>query len=206
MEKDTQDKGETTTTNQKFEKFFERLFGIDLSNPPPSTNIPTPKKLTSVILNIYDLPDLTKVNKCTMFLGLGAFHSGVEVYGEEYSYGFPEGIYNVEPKTAPYVRYHSSIYLGEAPYSEEEVLDIIEQLEIEFTGESYHAITKNCNHFTDAFCLRLVKRGIPDYINRLAKIAKPISLIVPQDKLVKIGASLSSNSSSVPSYISQEQK
>eukprot|EP01119_Soliformovum_irregulare_P020025 TRINITY_DN6439_c0_g1_i1.p1 TRINITY_DN6439_c0_g1~~TRINITY_DN6439_c0_g1_i1.p1 ORF type:complete len:142 (-),score=24.92 TRINITY_DN6439_c0_g1_i1:197-622(-) len=38
----------------------------------------------------------------------------------------------------------------------------------DFWGSSYDLLTKNCNHFSDAFSRKLVGKGIPNYINRLA--------------------------------------
>lgn len=43
--------------------------------------------MVKVFLNVYDLAD----NSMTDFLGLGAYHSGVEIKGLEYTYG-PSGI------------------------------------------------------------------------------------------------------------------
>jgi hypothetical protein len=34
-------------------------------------------------------------------------------------------------------------------------------------------MSRNCNHFADAFCTQLVGKGIPAYVNRLAAIGTP---------------------------------
>ena len=54
-----------------------------------------------VILNVYDM---FWTNEYTGNIGLGVYHSGLEVYGREYAYGghpFPfSGIFDITPKAA----------------------------------------------------------------------------------------------------------
>ena len=59
----------------------------------------------NVFLNIYELNSFDKYNGYLVPVGLGAYHSGVEVYGEEISFGYHDdnstGIFNIDPRTAP---------------------------------------------------------------------------------------------------------
>ena len=48
--------------------------------------------------------------------------------------------------------------------------DVLKDIKDDFMANEYNVIKKNCNHFSDEFCKRLVGRGIPGYINRLAKM------------------------------------
>lgn len=60
--------------------------------------------MTQVYLNVYELTSFDPYNGYLIRLGFGAFHSGVEVYGKEYSYGYNNtyttGIFDIEPKSA----------------------------------------------------------------------------------------------------------
>jgi len=61
-----------------------------------------------VVLHVYDLSPL---NSYIYEFGVGAFHSGVEVSGTEYTYGGHErqasGIFTHAPKAAPNAAYRS---------------------------------------------------------------------------------------------------
>jgi hypothetical protein len=39
-----------------------------------------------------------------------------------------------------------------------------------FEGSNYNLTNKNCNHFTEAFCVELIGVSIPSWINRAASI------------------------------------
>lgn len=63
----------------------------------------------NVYLNVYELMSFDKYNGYLIPVGLGAYHSGVEVYGEEFSFGFHEadysGVFTVDPRSAPDCRF-----------------------------------------------------------------------------------------------------
>lgn len=54
----------------------------------------------------------------------------------------------------------------------------IESMASEYHGDTYHLITKNCNHFTDDLSRRLTGKGIPGWVNRLAGIGEFLSEII----------------------------
>ncbi|KAK4753938.1 hypothetical protein SAY87_002042 [Trapa incisa] len=134
-----------------------------------------------VVLNIYDLTD---VNNYTYWFGFGIFHSGVEVHGKEYGFGaheFPvSGVFEVEPKSCPGFIYRSSISLGHTNMPPAEFRTFIESMASEYHGDTYHLISKNCNHFTDDLSRRLTGRGIPGWVNRLAGIGSVCSCFLPE--------------------------
>ncbi|MBA0847517.1 hypothetical protein Goshw_019110 [Gossypium schwendimanii] len=132
---------------------------------------------TDVILNVYDL---TPLNNYSYWVGFGIFHSGIEVHGKEYGFGahdFPvSGVFEVEPKSCPGFIYRSSILLGRInmPYSE--FREFIENVASEYHGDTYHLISKNCNHFTDDMAQRLIGRHIPGWVNRMARLELSVTL------------------------------
>ncbi|THU65604.1 hypothetical protein C4D60_Mb05t05390 [Musa balbisiana] len=68
---------------------------------------------THLYLNVYDL---TPINKYLYWFGLGVFHSGIEVHGQEYGFGahdYPSsGVFEVEPKSCPGFIFRRSVWLG----------------------------------------------------------------------------------------------
>jgi len=126
-----------------------------------------------VILNVYDM---FWTNDYTSNVGLGVFHSGLEVYGREYAYGghpFPfSGIFDIRPRDARELgeqfRFKQSLHLGNTDFTVMEVERIMEELGKEFRGDRYHLMSRNCNHFSGAFSQILTGREIPSWVNRLA--------------------------------------
>ena len=71
---------------------------------------------SEVLVHVYDL---TPMNQYIWDFGVGAFHSGVEVQGTEYTYGGHQssssGVFTHSPKAAPSAAYRTSISMGEVP-------------------------------------------------------------------------------------------
>ncbi|XP_057968211.1 deSI-like protein At4g17486 [Malania oleifera] len=136
---------------------------------------------TQVVLNVYDL---TPLNSYTYWFGFGIFHSGIEVHGMEYGFGahdFPaSGVFEVEPRTCPGFIYRCSISLGRMTMSPHEFRTFIENVAAEYHGDTYHLITKNCNHFTNDISWRLTGKRIPGWVNRLAQLGSVCSCLLPE--------------------------
>lgn len=126
-----------------------------------------------IILNVYDM---YWINEYTTPIGLGVFHSGVEIYGTEYAYGGhaqpKSGIFEITPRVAEELgeqfRYRQSVHIGYTDFTEEDVSRIITELGKDFRGDRYHLMNKNCNHFSSQFTLILCGQEIPGWVNRLA--------------------------------------
>ena len=91
-----------------------------------------------LILNVYDI---VRTNQYTENIGLGVYHSGLEVYGREYAYGghpFPRsGIFNTAHRAAAGVlgehfRFKQAIHLGNTDFRACDVEKFIEELGREF--------------------------------------------------------------------------
>lgn len=134
-----------------------------------------------VLLNVYDL---TPFNNYFYWCGLGIFHSGIEVHGLEYGFGahdFPtSGVFEVEPRNCPGFTYRCSILLGYVNMSSLEFRTFMESMAADYYGDTYHLISKNCNHFTEDVCLKLTGKQIPGWINRLAGLGAACNCLLPE--------------------------
>ncbi|WZY68409.1 hypothetical protein YC2023_000649 [Brassica napus] len=133
-----------------------------------------------VYLNVYDL---TPMNVYGYWLGIGIYHSGLEVHGVEYGYGAHEhsstGIFKVEPKKCPGFTFRKSILVGETEMKAKEIGSFMEELSDEYQGSKYHLITRNCNHFCNDVCLKLTQKSIPSWVNRLARLGFLCNCVLP---------------------------
>lgn len=136
-----------------------------------------------VFLNVYDI---TPINGYAYWLGLGVYHSGVEVHGVEYAYGAHEypstGIFEGEPKQCDGegFRFRKAILIGWTKLGPQEVRRVMEELAKEFKGNAYNLITKNCNHFCNDACVKLTGNSIPSWVNRLARIGLLCNCVIPE--------------------------
>ncbi|CAL9177026.1 unnamed protein product [Musa hybrid cultivar] len=133
-----------------------------------------------VHLNVYDL---TPINGYAYWLGLGAYHSGVQVHGVEYAYGAHDhpttGIFEGEPRQCPGFAFRKSILIGHTDLEPRELRMLMEEMAAEYAGDTYNLISKNCNHFCNEACLRLIGKPIPRWVNRLARIGFLCTCLLP---------------------------
>ncbi|KAI8889924.1 DUF862-domain-containing protein, partial [Backusella circina FSU 941] len=139
-----------------------------------------------VYVNVYDM---IRPNYLTFIgyygLGVGIFHSGVEVRGREYCFGGHDmpnmtGVFVIEPKIGiPELLFKRSIDMGTTDLTDKEVEDTLLQLSEEFAGNSYNLLTRNCNHFTEEFVKRLTGGSVPAWINRAARLGNMFPCVVP---------------------------
>lgn len=133
-----------------------------------------------VWLNIYDVSGGTTqwVNDLIRPLGTGAFHAGVEVYGQEWSYGYNaegSGVYCSKPRSSGQHKYRESVAMGATKLSKAAARDIIAELRKEWNGAAYELLVRNCCHFSDALCRGLGVGPIPEWVMHLAGAGKSLA-------------------------------
>jgi len=131
-----------------------------------------------VFLHVYDVRGNVAVeymNNLFRMLGTGAFHVAVEVYGDEWSYGYMNdppgctGVFNCVPgQNTNFGQQRESISLGTTTKDYAEVDQILEELCEAWKGEEYDLLRHNCCYFSDEFCRRLEVGPFPDWIKNLA--------------------------------------
>eukprot|EP00927_Polykrikos_kofoidii_P057062 TRINITY_DN51171_c0_g1_i1.p1 TRINITY_DN51171_c0_g1~~TRINITY_DN51171_c0_g1_i1.p1 ORF type:complete len:428 (+),score=83.32 TRINITY_DN51171_c0_g1_i1:128-1285(+) len=150
-----------------------------------------------VRLNVYDVSRQDGISRLNSFLAHekspvklgGVFHTGVEVNGLEWSFGYSVSIFRpgvtcIAPRTNKQHRFRESLDCGRTPRTAEEIGVIISQLLEEFPGHDYDLLHRNCCHFAHEFCERLAVRGVPGWLSRLANLG------IGVEHMVKIGQSV----------------
>tara|TARA_B110000285_G_scaffold221198_1_gene273817 strand:+ start:838 stop:1386 length:549 start_codon:yes stop_codon:yes gene_type:complete len=166
-----------------------------------------------LIINVYDIQK-TCNTKGADVVGLGIYHSGVEILGTEYAYGGnalsnATGVFGMTPKCHSNFEYKQSIDLGEISVNDffpnkkrcqrasttvhqsiifnRDIQPILDELSDEFRANKYDLLLRNCNHFANALIKRVYanKKRLPRWINRAAWCGSWLHCMVP-DKYTKV--------------------
>jgi len=132
----------------------------------------------AVVLNVYDL---TPSNEYLYGLGLGFYHSGLVIYGREWTFGSGGGIFSTAPKEVPNAPFRESIVLGTTKLGPSDVDRIIDKLRSTFPDGTYNLYKQNCNHFSEALAKQILKGGLPGWVNRMATLGQMFSCLMPDD-------------------------
>lgn len=142
-----------------------------------------------VYVNIYDLCPCNSVlaPKWSPLKFGGAFHAGVEVSTDEYSFqgsqlaqyrGLP-GVWRCDPRNAPeameHGKFRQAVLLGNTTLSASQIALVIEDMKVEYTIETYDLLARNCVHFCNDFCARLGVGRLPQWLSRVAQLADHIA-------------------------------
>lgn len=131
---------------------------------------------TRVTLNIYDL---TPANAYLSPVGIGLFHTGVEILGSEYSFASGVGIFQAKPKVAVGAVFKNSLEMGSFDGGIVELNRVVRDLENDYKPYNYDIIERNCNHFCNHLIHGLLRCEMPSYLNRSANIGFYLSCILP---------------------------
>ena len=143
-----------------------------------------------VTLHVYDLNP--EQNEMLYQFGLGLYHSGVSIGGQEWTFAGGGGIFSHAPKEAQGARFREAIDMGVYAGTSRELERILNDLRDIFKGENYHILTMNCNSFSEALLHRLVNKPLPGFVNRMAYLGSFFSCLLPP----QIGNEAPVNSSS----------
>mmetsp|Transcript_16088 Transcript_16088/g.18215 ORF Transcript_16088/g.18215 Transcript_16088/m.18215 type:complete len:139 (-) Transcript_16088:138-554(-) len=123
--------------------------------------------VVEVKINIYKIN--FKHSGVLSSIGLGAYHTGMQVGSREYAFSNAGILYHKPGQVSEECTFHDTFELGEL--RQQDVNGAINKLRKEFTPGSYDLVKKNCNHFTEALADALfIGVKVPSYINRAARM------------------------------------
>ncbi|OEH74751.1 hypothetical protein cyc_06796 [Cyclospora cayetanensis] len=102
-----------------------------------------------VLLHVYDLtPAISAyINRIMRPFGAGAFHAGVEVFGQEYCFGqTPDdttGVNVCEPMQHPAHIYRETVPMGPTDLNVDDFCSLMNTLKKEWPGNSYDILTRH---------------------------------------------------------------
>jgi len=132
--------------------------------------------MSDVVLNVYDLHPQ---NEGLYHVGLGFYHSGVVINGQEWTFASGAGVYATSPQSVPGFR--ESIHLGKFKGTMRDVDTIVDSLRPSYHGGNYHILDRNCNSFAESFVFKLLNKEVPAFVNRMAFWGSLFSCLLPQE-------------------------
>ncbi|KCV72633.1 hypothetical protein H696_00218 [Fonticula alba] len=156
--------------------------GADALHRPAGAPANGPQSGRPVFLNVYDL---FSKNQPLYHIGLGVFHSGVQILDREFCFGGhpynSTGIFECPPRNIEGAVYRESILMGYTSLSDAEIIAYLDEMgSTLYTGSQYSLIGRNCNHFASEFATFLTGTPSPGWVNRLARFATAVPCLVPQ--------------------------
>ena len=147
------------------------------------------RKAEVVYLNIYNV---SSANKVLEFLGFGFYHTSIELYKHEFSYGGHDydvsGIVVVEAGNSAGLTLKERLPVGITYYCDFEIDDIVRRFGEFWIGQDYDPFEHNCNCFTKRFLSHIVDKEeyyYPEYVNRFGNLGsllrmwfKPLQTLV----------------------------
>jgi len=158
---------------------------LDVDEPLPPRHL--------VWLHVYDLGPVTgRLNEFVLRgANLGAFHCGIEVLENEWSFqGFHDawddptltGIVRNEPRQHPMYIYRESVNMGYSPLDEAEIDNIIDIMMDSWPANMYHLVTRNCVTFAEELAAELrLPEPFPEWVRGAADAGKSPALFAIAD-------------------------
>jgi len=139
-----------------------------------------------VFLNIYDVAHDSAIktfngvfaNSLSPMKFGGVFHVGVEILKSEWAYGwtkFGTGVSSSSPQSSTQHHFRERVSLSKTKLSLEEIEQVLRNLLLEYRGQDYHLIEKNCCHFAEDLCARLGVDPLPGWVHRMGQLCRKVS-------------------------------
>lgn len=127
------------------------------------------------------------------WLGVPICHSNVQLQSprdpsDVCEFGFEggarkgTGVYQCSAGANPHLAFtrQTRCYLGETSLCHEQVVSVLDDLRREWSSDSYHLLTRNCNDFADALVRKLLPvKKLPAYVNRGARLLRALPAPFP---------------------------
>eukprot|EP00931_Biecheleriopsis_adriatica_P120606 TRINITY_DN95732_c0_g1_i1.p1 TRINITY_DN95732_c0_g1~~TRINITY_DN95732_c0_g1_i1.p1 ORF type:complete len:246 (-),score=30.93 TRINITY_DN95732_c0_g1_i1:64-801(-) len=157
-------------------------FSTDVGSITPSSG--KRRRCHKVWVHVYDIDTVTaKMNRAMLRdWGVGAFHAGVEVLGDEWFFHFgnhsDSGVVWMEPRGHQVHIYSESVCLGESALSEDEIREVIADFMEMWPANTYHPVKRNCIDFAEALIEALqCPQAFPAWIRGLPDAAKSPAIL-----------------------------
>ena len=125
------------------DELFVSVFDMDMKR------LMEERKPEVVYLNIYHV---SGANTFLEFFGFGLYHTSIELYKHEFSYGGHDysfsGIVVVESGNTAGLTLKEKLPVGITYYNEDEIDEIVKKFGSFWMGKDYDAFENNCNCFT----------------------------------------------------------
>lgn len=123
-----------------------------------------------VLVHVYDWGTSGFTQLLNSYVeGLGVFHSGVEVHGAEWSFGAAgtshSGVTKRQPRAHSEHTYRTTVPMGCTKFTPKQVEKLLEVMREKWAGDTYHALHRNCHHFSDTLCGLLGCVSLPGWIS-----------------------------------------
>ncbi|KAG2205935.1 hypothetical protein INT46_002226 [Mucor plumbeus] len=151
------------------------------------TEVNSEQEKRKIVLNVYDMLQPGFITNFGYFLGIGIYHSGIEIGEHEYCFGGHDyenvtGVFMVKPRIGPQgLLFKQSINMGYTNLSQQQVDKVLQEISKEYVGTSYKLLTRNCNHFSEDLCKRLTGKQAPGWVNRAAKLGTMFPCVIPTE-------------------------
>jgi hypothetical protein len=116
-----------------------------------------------VTLYVYDISNGMARNFSPMLIGKvveGIWHTSIVAYGVEYFFG--GGICQAFPKSTPYGYPVKEFSLGQTEIPKDLFEEYLNEIDGQYTINTYDILKNNCNHFTDHIAQFLTGNPISD--------------------------------------------